>query len=115
MKVSAHVRISGPLAEHAAGFAARLTEEGYTDLSLANQLRLMAHFSRWLAQRRLAPDELTPALIDRYLALRRRTRTAWRSRRGLAPLLMYLGLIEAVAAPTIHDQSLSPSISAIST
>jgi integrase/recombinase XerD len=99
MKVSAHVRVSGPLAAHAAGFAAWLTEQGYTELSLANQLRLMAHFSRWLAERELSIGALTPGLIGRYLALRRRTRTGWRSRRGLAPVLGYLGLTEAVAAP----------------
>ena len=48
---SARVDVLGPLASTAAGFAAALTEQGYTDLSLANQLRLVAHFSRWLRQR----------------------------------------------------------------
>lgn len=96
MKVSARVRVSGPLSGRMAGFAAHLTEHGYTDLSLANQLRLAAHFSRWLEAHHLEPGELTPKLVDRYLALRSRTRTAWRSRRGLAPLLEHLGLADAV-------------------
>jgi integrase/recombinase XerD len=104
MKASTHVRVSGPLARHAVGFAARLTEQGYTALSLANQLRLMAHFSRWLAQRRLEPDALTASHVDRYLATRRKTRTAWRSRRGLAPLLSFLELTEAVA-PLVPKQN----------
>lgn len=99
MKVSAHVRVSGPLAEHAAGFADELTTQGYTDLSLANQLRLMAHLSRWLVQRELSIAQLTPKLVDGYLALRRTTRTAWRSRRALIPLLGYLGLTAALAPP----------------
>lgn len=99
MKVSAHVRVSGPLAEHAAGFADELTTQGYTDLSLANQLRLMAHLSRWLVQRELSIAQLTPQLVDSYLALRRTTRTAWRSRRALTPLLGYLGLTAALAPP----------------
>lgn len=99
MKASARVRVSGPLAEHAPGFTARLQEQGYTDLSLANQLRLMAHLSRWLAERGLSIAALTPELVDRYLAVRRKTRTAWRSRRSLTPLLEYVGLSKAVGLP----------------
>lgn len=97
MRISARVRVSGPLASHVAGFAAELTQQGYTDLSLANQLRLAAHFSRWLEARRVSLEELTPELIDRYVALRRRTRTAWRSRHGLMPLLRYLGLCDILS------------------
>jgi site-specific recombinase XerD len=96
MKVSARVRVSGPLSSCIAGFATKLQAQGYTDLSLANQLRLAAHFSRWLARRCIAPRELTPELLDRYLALRRRTRTAWTSHAALAPLLDHLGLSDAV-------------------
>lgn len=92
MRVSARVRVSGPLSRYVAGFEAELTAQGYTDLSLANQLRLAAHFSRWLEEQQIELQHLTPDLIDRYLALRRRTRTGWRSRRGLTPLLSHLGL-----------------------
>jgi integrase len=97
MKASDRVRVAGPLSSFVAGFAAKLAEQGYTDLSLANQLRLMAHFSRWLDANDLEPGELTSRLVDRYLAVRRRTRTAWRTRRGLAPLLEHLGLAGVVA------------------
>lgn len=97
MKVSARVRISGPLSSRLAGFAAELTEQGYTDLSLANQLRLVAHFSRWLERRRIELPQLTTDLVDRYLALRRRTRTQWTSRQALTPLLAHLGLTTLVA------------------
>jgi hypothetical protein len=65
MKVSARVRVSGPLTECIAGFAAALAERGYTDLSLANQLRLAAHFSRWLEQEHLEVSQLTLTLLDR--------------------------------------------------
>ena len=44
MKESERVRVSGPLAKYAAGFAAKLTAQGYTDLSLRNQLLLVADF-----------------------------------------------------------------------
>ncbi len=97
MKASARVRVSGPLAKHVSAFAASLAKQGYTDLSLANQLRLVAHFSRWLAERHLEIENLTPKLIDGYLRVRRRTRTCWRSRRALTPLLEHLGLTDILA------------------
>lgn len=97
MGVSARVRVSGPLASRIAGFAAELREQGYTDLSLANQLRLAAHFSRWLGERAIEPRQLTPELVERYVSLRRRTRTGWTSKRGLVALLRYLGLGELLA------------------
>lgn len=91
MKESERVRVSGPLARYAAGFAAELTEQGYTDLSLRNQLMVAAHFSRWLEAKRIAVPELTRQSVDQYLRVRRRTRTCWRSIRGLTPLLTFLG------------------------
>src|SRR5688572_10580381 len=97
MKASAGVHVSGPLAKFRAGFAAELTEWGYKDRSLRHQLLLAAHFSRWLDDRHLAPGDLTAELVDQYLALRRRTRTCWTSRRALAPLLEHLGLTAALA------------------
>src|SRR5688572_15212904 len=104
MRASSRVRVVGPLAKYAAGFAAELTQQGYTDLSLRNQLALMAHFSHWLAARRLTVDGLTPELVDCYVALRRRTRTAFPSRRALVPLFAYLGVTER-AAHAIRERS----------
>jgi len=99
MKTSTRVCVFGPLDKHVSAFAASLAKQGYTDLSLANQLRLVAHFSRWLAERHLEIENLTPKLLDQYLCLRRRTRTCWRSRKALAPLLEHLGLAAAIARP----------------
>jgi site-specific recombinase XerD len=56
----------------------------------------VAHFSRWLERRQIEPRQLTAELVDRYLALRRRTRTAWRSRRSLVPLLKHLDLAHVI-------------------
>ena len=98
MKESERVRVVGPLAMYAAGFAARLTEQGYTDLSVRNQLLLAAHFSRWLDAKRIEVPDLTRQVVDRYLRVRRRTRSCWRTIRGLTPLLTFLdhaALIEA--------------------
>src|SRR6187401_2405244 len=96
MKISARVRISGRLASHAKGFAAELTALGYKDLSLANQLRLMADLSRWLDRCGLEPNELTPKRVARFLAKRRRTHTQFMSARAVAPLLRYLRRIGSV-------------------
>lgn len=106
MKESERVCVSGPLARYAAGFAAELTELGYTDLSLRNQLRVVAHFSRWLAAERIAVPELTRQSVDRYLRVRRRTRTCWRSIRGLTPLLTFLGHAAIVEACRHADSEL---------
>jgi integrase/recombinase XerD len=103
MKESERVRVSGPLARYAAGFAAKLTSEGYTDLSVRNQLHVVAHFSRWLEAKRIDVLELTRQEVDRYLRVRRRTRTCWRSIRGLTPLLKFLGHAAIVEADRPRD------------
>lgn len=91
MKASKRIRVSGPLAKYMAGFATRLSEQGYTELSLCNQLRLVAHFSKWLEAKGIDVPQLTRKWVDRYLRVRRRTRTCWISIRGLKPLLTHLG------------------------
>jgi len=103
MKESERVRVSGPLARYVAGFSAKLTAQGYTDLSLRNQLQLVAHFSRWLEAKRIEVPELTRQSVDRYLRVRRRTRTCWRSIRGLTPLLTFLGHTAIVEAGRLAD------------
>jgi len=103
MKESERVRISGPLARYAAGFAAELAAQGYTDLSVRNQLYLVAHFSRWLEAKRVDVPKLTRQWVDRYLRVRRRTRTCWRSIRGLTPLLTFLGHAAIVEASRPAD------------
>ena len=85
------VRVTGPLAGYADGFAARLADAGFTPLSAANQLRVMARLSRWLTARQLRPAGLTAAQVRAFLAdCRARGYTCWLSERGLAPLLGYL-------------------------
>jgi len=42
------VRVAGVLAPYAPGFGRELRSCGYTDLSTAEQLRLMSHLSRWI-------------------------------------------------------------------
>jgi integrase/recombinase XerD len=100
MDVVSRVRVSGPLAEYAAGFAAHLAGAGYTPLSAANQVRLLAHLSRWLEDRGLAPGELTGQRVQEFLAARRAAGYTCRlSERGLAPLLDCLRGLGVVPGP----------------
>ena len=63
MKVSARVRVSGPLLTYVDGFTTALSAQGYTDLSIAKQLRLLAHLSRWIGQRVIAPKQITAYVV----------------------------------------------------
>jgi integrase/recombinase XerD len=98
MKASARVRVSGPLVEFVGGFTDAMTDRGYTDLSLANQLRLMSDLSRWLDLRGVGARELTGDLVEEFLAKRRRTHTQFCTWRALAPLLDHLRSLGVVAA-----------------
>jgi site-specific recombinase XerD len=82
--------MTGPLTPHAEGFAAELAAHGYTDLSAANQLRLMADMSRWLDVHAVPLGSVDRDVVDRFLAKRRRTHTAFTSERAMTPLVRYL-------------------------
>ena len=84
------VRVGGPLAPYAPGFGARLLELGYASSSAEDQLRLMAHLSRWLDEERQESAALTPELVGRFLGARRASYVRLTSRRALSPLLDYL-------------------------
>ena len=55
-------RVDGPLAPYAAGFQAELERLGYTPLTAATHVRLMAHLSRWLAREGAEADVLKEAV-----------------------------------------------------
>jgi len=92
--------VTGPLAEYADGFRAELARLGYTPLTTASQLRLVAHLSRWLAAEGLGAPTLTVPVAERYFAGRRSAGYAnERTVAALGPLLGYLrGLGAAPAA-----------------
>lgn len=97
--VVSRVRVSGPLAGHAAGFAGFLAEAGYTPLSARNQVGVLAHLSRWMEGRGLGPGELTGERLAEFLVARREAGyTCWLSERGLAPLTAFLRGTGAVPA-----------------
>ena len=98
--VVSRVRVSGPLAEYAAGFAGFLAEAGYTPLSARNQVRVLAHLSRWAESRGLGSGELTGGRLGEFLAARREAGyTCWLSERGLVPLTAFLRGVGAVPGP----------------
>jgi integrase/recombinase XerD len=98
--VVSRVRVRGPLAEHAAGFAEFLAAAGYTPLSAANQVRVLAHLSRWMEGRGLGAGELTGQRVREFLAARRAAGyTCWLSERGVAPLLGFLRGLGVVPEP----------------
>lgn len=99
----ARVGVTGPLEGYALGFGAELSRVGYTAHSTADQLRVLAHLSRWLAAEGLGAADLTPAVGDAFLAARRSAGyTLWLSPKALAPLLEYLRAIGAAPpAPAV--------------
>lgn len=84
-------RVQGPLAPYADGFRVELERLGYTPLTAATHVRLMAHLSRWLAREGAVASGLTPALVEAYFAERRAAGYAGHvTGRALRPLLGYL-------------------------
>ena len=91
MRGPAEVSVTGPLAPWAAGYIDELSDQGYSPVSAAEHLRLMAHVSRWLERRGLQPHQLTESVATEFLAQRRDAGYASRlSSRAIAPLLDHL-------------------------
>lgn len=96
------VRVTGALSPYAAGFRAELARLGYTAGSAELQLGLVAHLSRWLADRGLQVSELTPERLKQFFEARRRSGyTAYWSERSLSPLQSYLRRLGLLPAPTL--------------
>ena len=94
------VMIVGPLAVFADGFKGELERLGYSRFTAVEQLRLMAHLSRWMEEAGFDVAELTPERALAFLADRRACGHAHRcSPRAVDPLLGFLrGLGVAPAA-----------------
>jgi integrase/recombinase XerD len=98
-------RVDGPLAPYAGGFRVELDRLGYTPLTAATHMRLMAHLSRWLAHEGAEVSGLTPALVEAYFTERRAAGYAGHvTGRALRPLLGYLrrlGVVPPAARPAV--------------
>ena len=85
------VRIAGPLVPYASGFRDELERLGYRPNPASDQLRLMAHVSRWLAAEGLGVGDLTPARVSEFLVHRRAEGyVLWLSPKGMEPMLDHL-------------------------
>lgn len=91
MRDLSRIRVTGPLEPYVSGFVVELVERGYTQVSAAQQLRLMAHVSRWLAWEGLVADDLSSARVAEFFAARRGAGFVnYVTPRALAALLEYL-------------------------
>ncbi len=64
MDVVDGVRVTGPLAPYARGFAVELARLGFTRGSAQKQLLLAAHVSRWLGDAGLGTADLDARAVD---------------------------------------------------
>lgn len=97
------VGVAGPLEAYAEGFAQALLVQGFSRLSATNQLRVFAHLSRWLAQKRLRATDLTEKRALEFLGARQRSGyTGWRSRRGLDQMFEHLRELGVVPRPAVN-------------
>lgn len=84
-------RVEGPLAPYVDGFRGELERLGYTPLTSAGHIRLMAHLSRWMIAEGLVVSALTQASVDVYFTRRRAAGYVNSvTGRSLRPLLEYL-------------------------
>lgn len=65
-------QVTGPLACHAAGFAAELAAQGYGTDSIYAHLRLMRELSAWMSGQGLGAGQLSPGFVPVMRATRRR-------------------------------------------
>ena len=98
------VRVRGPLAGYASGFAEFLIGQGYTAGSAHLQVQLVSQLSRWLDAEGLDVAGLTELAGERFIAARRaRVQRLFRSRRALEPLLRFLRGLGVVPAPEVVE------------
>ncbi len=102
------VRMTGPLVPYAAGFAEELRRQGYKRNSVASQMQLMAHLSRWMTGAAVEVSGLTMAAAASFLAVRRAEGySLWLSAKALAPLMTYLR--DDGVVPAVVPEVLSPA------
>ena len=63
--------VAGPLARFADVYRSRLEVLGYTPLTMVNELRQVAHLSRWIETGGLAASDVTAVRIEEFVVLRR--------------------------------------------
>ena len=98
-----HHGLSGPLAEHAAGFRSYLADLGYTRSPIKKHFQLLAHLDRWLEAGSVPLRELNEAIAEPFFERRRRDgRSNLLTTQALLPLLGYLRHVGALLAPAVQ-------------
>ena len=98
------VRVRGPLAPFATGFAEELGRQGYTPLSARNQMWLMAQLSRWLLSEGIDAADLSASDVDRFLCARRAAGCRkLRSVKATRPILAYLYELDVARPPSAPE------------
>ena len=107
------VRVAGPLAPYARGFAGELARLGYRSGPAQKQLLLAAQLSGWLADAGLGAADLDTAAIGAYLTARHVAGYGeFVTPRALVPLLGYLRRLgvapvaEALVPQTLAEELL---------
>ena len=102
MEVVDRVRVMGPLARYAQGFAAELARLGFKTAAARKQLQLTAHLSGWLAGKGLGTADLSGDAVSAFLVARRRAgHREHITPKALAPLLGYLRSLGVAAEPEL--------------
>jgi hypothetical protein len=91
-----------PLAEHEAGFAAFLAQQGYALTSTAEVIFRMRRLGRFLDGLGVEADALSPELIDAFVESEQRVARKVPSDRWLRHVLAYLRSIGAVPPPPVE-------------
>lgn len=90
----------GPLGPYALRFCTVLISQEYAPSSVRQHMRLMACAGRWMTETGLQPFELTPEVVDRFLALRRTEGQKFGiSAAAVAPLMSYLRRLGVAPEP----------------
>jgi len=96
------VRVTGPLAPFAAGFASELVAQGYALQPAGQQLRLLAHVSRWLLAESKDASALNAAAVAAFTASRRDAGYSTHlADSSLRPVLVYLRGLGVVPAQEV--------------
>jgi site-specific recombinase XerD len=98
MREPSRVRVTGPLESFTEGFIAELEEAGYRPAAAAVQVRVLAHLSRWMQDKGVAPGELREPELERFAREHLAGLASMRGA-GTAVVLGYLRRLAVVPAP----------------
>ena len=100
-------RAGGPLEPFRDDVEQALRAQGYSESRVAKLLLLMAHVSRWLAERGLTAGDLTDEAVEQFFVGFRAPHRWCRSPRSLASVLEHLRAIAVVPVAEIEPRQSS--------